>query len=235
MPPKVRRPAARVIARAPRIRRPAAAGAPAPLPAVTKASELPVGIWLDQKPKIFTGQYWGDQAEVAGVVQGIFYKGSEAYVTIEASGTRSEGLLKYLSGRDPRLLTGHVCGDPCGALVWEDSLLHISEVADLGAAPEAWTTNLEAAGGHGAGGNMDELARMRAEADRLLERGERPMEKKEKKRDRGSASSGSKDQGKKTKEGRRKKKKKKGEKLRIKAVKNPEDLFKLTGLDPAAK
>ena len=70
------------------------------------------------------GDYWEGAADVCGQVTGSLVEGDQGYLKIRGTGTKSEAVLKYLTGSRSREFHLHLCGNPCGAKVWRDGLLH---------------------------------------------------------------------------------------------------------------
>ena len=243
MPPKrVGRPAAKVRARAkaapkaapkrapraPRLRpgvrrRPAAAVGGGKVE--VKLRELGVEALLKTGPLEVKGRYWEAEILLAGSPVSVEQADGEIYVILQVTGTKSENLLRYLSGTTTKRIKLHLCKDPCGALVWSDDLVHLVEACQGGAA-EDWVENAKEVRDPAFPKDEDQLAALREEARQEgLELGRReadrarsrsPARKKEKKKD-------------KDEEARRSKNIKEMKARPRKAV---EALFGATGLDP---
>lgn len=141
---RVRRPMAMVKAaakaRAPRIRRPAAAPAMAPPPkrlvdlSIPDLGKLNV-IWLVK------AKYYGKEVDLVAKVTNVSIEGGQVYLVAEGCGTRDDGVLRMLSGRDDRQVYIHVCGADCSALVTDENLFHGTEFVEVELNTEPWFTN----------------------------------------------------------------------------------------------
>ena len=220
MAPKLARPAA-AVGRAPRRavrRRPAAQVAPPAGeswkgPQEVKLEEYPEGTKVAVK-----GRFWEAEVEVAGEVTGARIEKGEKFLHLKAQGTKSESLLRSLTGASSRHLDLHLCQVPCQSLTWRDGLVHLSGVRKTQGALEDWMDNL---GEPPVEREEEDLnAELRAEAEEarigLMKEAKNPKEK----------ASGSKDK-------KEKKEKKEKRKIRGSAGKKELDqLFGGTALDP---
>lgn len=236
----LRRPAARVP-----VRRPAARGvdrAPARGVEVAKegspeevresfergdlvaAADFPVGaftanVWIESS----TANYCGEVCEVAGRVEKVTLEGGVAEAVLAATGTKSENLLKFLTGHSSGRLRAHLCSRECDQLRTNPDLVHIKSFKKVNPEGEkGWRENLVA---------VDEAGNLRREM-REVERdreekspAEVSSDRKEKKRGKTK---------KKAKESGKKKKKKKigGKSI---AKKDLKVVYEGTGLDPEMK
>ena len=217
MPPKVRRPAA--AGNGVR-RRPAARVRGVEAPEWTKAEEVKLEQCPAGQSLVLEGEYWEAKIDLAGVVVGARVEGTQRYLRLRATGTRSEVLLKSISGSRHRELDIHLCGDPCDSKTWSDGLVHALRIKKAPTEREDWFDNL---------GEMrveeameeDQNAELRREA----EKARLALEGREQKRQEAA-------------EGldlEKRKKKKKKESKRLKASSAKKDLslvFGGTGLDP---
>ena len=206
MPPKVLyRPAARGkaaprpkgAARARGIRRPAA------LEGKEKGFEdfgevrigsIPPGDLLTCGKIFFTEViYWKEATSAVGTIEPLKREEGELWATVKIDGTKSEHLLRYLSGVPERTVQGHLCSVECGQELTSDNVVHLVKGKKLEEGDKAdWMTNLLAAGRV----DEDELAGIRQEAEDLRSpspgQGEgakksksKKAEKKEKKKEEG--------------------------------------------------
>ena len=142
----------------------------------------------------------------------------------EGVGTRSENLLRYLSGSVDKKVYLHLCEKPCKNLVWEDGVIHVEKAVKKAGEPEAWMSNCKEMGGAPPG--ADELGALRRDAELLAEEeekedGKEKKSKKEKKEARKEKKEGG--------EGGKEKKSKKNLKgLKIRAKKGQEEVFSST-------
>lgn len=262
MPPKVRRPAAQVKAkakagvRAPRrgalrgLRRPGASPR-GDTPLVEEsieekwmrseevdASKLPVGCLGEGKSLVFRGTYWGGEVRVCGSLVGINPLPDRSLeLKVKAEGTTHEGLLKWVTGHKEEVLKVHMCGTTCGNKVEADGLVH-SQTVRLRKieGEEGWLDNLKE--------ESDELRRLREAGEALGPPGvAEAMDKKEKSKEETEKAKKKKKE-KKTETtsdsssaGGRKKKKKRKKKAgdKVEGQKTLDAAFKNTGLDPDPK
>ena len=172
-------------------------------------------------------RFWDEEVELIGKVVELKRKDTGREVTLKASGTPAESLLRALSGVPSKHIRVHLCPDPCPALVWEEGYLHCSQLKEADREAVGWSQNLEAAVEKE---DDDELKQLRSSIEDLRHRGKGvggAAEKREK-RDKSPGASGDEDQ-------RKKKKRRKKEASRIQAKKSLESLFSTTGLDPKAE
>ena len=219
-PKRARRPAAANPKRQPRLRRPAA-NVPPPDP-WKKSKDIGLDTFSAGSFVVAQGTYWEGAAEVAGWIQGAELEGSKKYLKVSASGTRSDVLLKYLSGC--RELYLRLCPEPCDSKVWRDDLFHVEKIRMIpeGDAKEGWMENLGEPPRAPDGEDMNEKLRQEAEAERLRLLGEG---------DRGRGDGDPKEDAKK----KEKKEKKEKEKKSIRSSagkKGLQEVYGGTGLDP---
>jgi hypothetical protein len=175
MPPKlVRRPAARVKA-APKaggllrrgvLRRPAVAQED-PQEAFESGKEVTAGS-IDPAPLLTCGRvwctdlvYWKETTQCVGRFRSLRYEEGEAWMDIEVEGTKSEHLLKYLSGIKQGKIQGHICPEGCSQEISGDSIVHVLKVKKLEEKDAlGWMGNLLAVGRD----PPDELDLLRQEA-----------------------------------------------------------------------
>ena len=237
MPPKakvaLRRPAARVRGA---LRRPAGA----------EAVERPPGhqqtlydLSMAELAKlqhilIKKGRYYEQDVDVVGKLVGVRVTDGEVFIDLEATGTKDERLLRALTGRQDRKLVVHVCPPDCGAQVSDEALVHARAFEQVTSTQEPWFSNLVRVRER-EDGEVDEMADLRTEAEklRLLKEGRReesPKGKKAKKKKKEEKEKEAKDE---------KKAKKRSASSGSDAVevgqKPLADLFAGTGLDPSAK
>lgn len=200
---------------------------PASAPAVGERERSPkevgVGEWLSSGLLVFEGHYWDEKVIVAGKVEGFETRGEEGFLRVVAQGTQSETLLKYLGGASERRLWVHLCGAPCEALIWEDGVIHITQWRKAPEPLEPWMTNLlEVRAG---AAEADELARLRAEAQKAEDKIPRKEDVEEK------------DKRSKPRKRKRSRRRKSSEtrsrtrKMRVRPQKKAEELYKDTGMD----
>ena len=165
MPPK-RRPAAAVVRRGV-LRRPAGAPVAAERGWQTAgevdSDTLLAWPWIHMK-----GRFWDEDVELIGKILEVKRRDSGREVTMKASGTPTESLLKALTGIPSRQLRVHLCGDPCEALVWDEAYVHCSQVREAQRPEVGWSQNLEAAAGKD---EEDELKMLRTSVEELREKG----------------------------------------------------------------
>eukprot|EP00435_Cladocopium_sp_Y103_P014625 s2655_g3.t1 len=122
--------------------------------------------------------YWKEVTQCVGVCKGLQKTGGEWWVDLQVEGTRSEHLLRYLSGVPGRQIRGHLCTDECSQETSGDDFLHIKLVKKLkDTEEEEWMRNLLGAGRDPA----DELAELRDEAEGDIKDADRREGKKTKK------------------------------------------------------
>lgn len=181
MPPKVaRRPAARLAAvakaRLAPLRRPAAVEKD-PQQRFLDSEEVKSGdvipshllscgrVWC-------TGvSYWKEQTQCVGEFKSLRIEEGETWLDLTVSGTKSEHLLKHLTGVPGRKVRAHLCGSSCSQELTANDLIHVLKLKKLTAEEEEeWMKNLLVAGREPA----DELEVLRREARRAG--GESPVE-----------------------------------------------------------
>ena len=167
--------------------------------------------------------YYGKTSPVAGRITGIKSEGDEIYFDLKASGTKSEELLRILSGRADKKLTVHSCGSECQGLLTDELLVHAREFEEVELGRVPWLTNLMQAAEDRQ--EEDELAQLRLEQQRL-EAEKKRMEKKERLKDKKQKRREEKE------EGRRDKSPKEEREEELYGQKDLDAIFKGTGLDP---
>ena len=189
-----------------------------------KSGEVDTDTLLGWPWAYIQGRFWDEDVELIGKVLEVKMKDSGRELTMTASGTPTESLLKALTGIPSRQLRVHLCGDPCEALVWDEAYVHCSQLQEAQRAEIGWSQNLEAAGGRE---EEDELHQLRKSVEELRGKGKGvggPVTK-ERKRSRSPGTSGD-------EEAKKKKKRRKKDALKIQGKKGLESLFSSTGLDP---
>ena len=175
---------------------------------------------------LIRGAYWDADVVLVGRAVGAEIPDGTRYLRVAVSGTKSEALLRYLSGVADKRLLVHLCGPACPSRTWQDGVVHGEKVSQWTAAQEDWMTNCQVVAPDPPLRGEDELEEMRREAARAggtpgapLEgeggRVAKEAEKKEKK-----------------KEKEKEKKKKDRKPVKVKGKKDLEDVFGATGLDP---
>ena len=106
-------------------------------PRDARIGQYPAGLSV-----VVEGEYWEGASDLCGLGVGAVLDGYQHYLKLRATGTHSEVLLKFLSGSPSREVQVHLCGDPRGAWVWKDGLLHASKIREVKGAREAWMDNL---------------------------------------------------------------------------------------------
>ena len=122
---------------------------------------------------IVEGRYWEAPCLVAGVVNGLNFRGEDRKLRLLVTGTQTESLLKAVAGRCKEMEV-HLCSQPCENQVWNNSLLRGERLRVQSDPVEEWWTNLEDARGRGAGvqeehDTGDQLAKLRTEMKRVVE------------------------------------------------------------------
>jgi hypothetical protein len=130
--------------------------------------------------------YYHQEVDVAGKLEGVRVNDGNLFVDIEATGTKDEKLLRALTSKKGKRLSLHVCPPECGAQLTDEFLAHAREYEPIDLAKQPWFTNLVSVGG-GEGGEADELAEMRQDAEKHRgaaegRREESPRNKKEKRK-----------------------------------------------------
>lgn len=170
---------------------------------------------------VVEGEYWEGASDLCGLVVGAVLDGYQHYLKLRATGTHSEVLLKFLSGSPSREVQVHLCGDPRGAWVWKDGLLHASKIREVKGAREAWMDNLGVIAPEVMGEDENAELRREAEAARL------DLKRLEEEKRQGLVAEAEKK--------KKKLKKKKKEEKRVRGSdgkKDPKVVFAGTGLDP---
>ena len=188
------------------------------------------GVGVEELLKIkilrIKGRYWEAEVEVAGKPCGIEHYEGEPYLNLKVEGTKSESVLRYLSGQVQKGMRVHLCPNPCTGLVWQDDLIHLDKAYKWIKEAEEWMTNSRPVVPEEGPEENDELRLLRREARGVG--AEAPGRKEERQRSR-SRKKKKKEQEKEESEESRKKKKKE---LKVKGKKEPAVIFGQTGLDP---
>ena len=242
--PLLRRPAAQMV----RLRRPAA----------NLAEGVAGDNMEDLSPAILGGLgfvhlhdavYYGRKVQLAGTILGLRVDQGENFADFKVSGTKDDVLLRILSGKKDRLVTVHLCAAGCQDILTGETLIHGKTYRAIDKDKEAWFSNLEAVA-EDITYPEDEMAKLRKELEKAkaeakgVEETPIPSEeedgkkKKKKKKKRKKSRSKEKKKDKKTDKEEKKKKKKEASSsssLDEGGKKDPEALFKGTGLDPEKK
>ena len=139
------------------------------------------------------GMYYQQETDLVGRAEGVRVQEGNVFVDMEATGTRSEALLKAVTGKQGRRVSLHFCPPGCNALLTDEFLLHAKEFEEVDHRAQDWFTNLVVVAPR-AEGEQDELRSMRADAERRKEelegRGDKsPKAKKDKRRRNGPTES----------------------------------------------
>lgn len=87
--------------------------------------------------------YWKEETQCVGVCTRLQRDAGEWWTDIKVAGTKSEHLLKYLSGVDSRQIQGHLCQEGCAQETSGDDFIHIKKVRKLkDSEEEEWMKNL---------------------------------------------------------------------------------------------
>lgn len=180
--------------------------------------------------EICEGSYWTEECPAVVRVERLSLLSTGRYVVGAVTGTKSETLLRYLSGETDKTVSVHLCQEGCtGELVGERDL-HARTVRHLGAEfNELWQSNLTPVADE-----SDELMGLRKKLATVAEQDKQKAEEKD------EAGKGKKSEEKKARRGRsetsstsRRKKKKKRRKIKADGTKKRKDLYSNTGLDPS--
>eukprot|EP00435_Cladocopium_sp_Y103_P074321 s689_g48.t1 len=121
--------------------------------------------------EVLKGSYWEAQIQAALRVKEVAIRGKELFLKCQVLGTQNEGLLRAASGREDRRMEAHLCPEECTGGPHQEGVLHVKRFRKLGAAREAWMSNLMAEEPQreapGMGG--DELAELREDMERRQE------------------------------------------------------------------
>ena len=143
---------------------------------------------------LVSGYYWESEIDLCGVVKGGRIEGLDKYLRLQVLGTRSEALLKYITGTPDRVADLYLCPAPYPSLVWRDGVIHGTKIKEAGTINEDWMDNLGILPRGGEEQDQNEALRREAgeeEARRKILEGDRKdkkekepkeKEKKEKKR-----------------------------------------------------
>jgi hypothetical protein len=86
--------------------------------------------------------YWKEETQCVGVCTRLQRDAGEWWTDIKVAGTKSEHLLKYLSGVDSRQIQGHLCQEGCAQETSGDDFIHIKKVRKLkDSEEEEWMKN----------------------------------------------------------------------------------------------
>eukprot|EP00438_Fugacium_kawagutii_P000699 Skav220040 [mRNA] locus=scaffold2981:259455:271618:+ [translate_table: standard] len=171
---------------------------------------------------VVKGSYWDSEVSVCGFPRGLHQEGEEYYVKLEVEGTQSEDILRYVTGRRDRQIWIHLCEKPCSARVWKDGIIHVESTRKVKGPEEDWMSNVaKIAPGH-VEEEVDELVRLREEAEAAPALGVTPAGREEAVK-------------KKEKENKKKKEKKTKEasEKKPKGKKGLEEVYGGTGMDPS--
>ena len=202
------------------LKRPGSAGGPAERVEDPAKPSLSLDQLLSGKLLVIEGLYWEGTATIAGKGIDISKTGSGHFLKVEVTGTSSASLLTYLTGRQPRHLSVHLCSDPCEEKIWRDGLMHLVKAQIWDKEEEDWMSNLkEVRIDSGEAPPGDELAGLRREAAELRDKKKKKSRSPSRKR--------------KDKERRLDvDEEMKSKDYKIKAKKKLEDVLGMTGLDP---
>ena len=179
------------------------------------------GDWWESKKS----SYQGAACEWAGKVVRCVIEGGEAEAEVHLSGTQTEALLRFGSGKNPAEVRVHLCGQSCDGSRTNPNLLHCRALRKISEESEkTWQLNLTPG---------DDLAALREAHDAWKEHQQPPGREAEKVES--SESSGTKKKKKKKKKKKDKEKAKKKYGGRTRARKKAGDLYQGTGLDPDPK
>lgn len=122
---------------------------------------------------VIEGKYWEAPCIVAGVVNGLNFRGGDKKLRVLVTGTQTESLLKAVGGRCQEMEV-HLCSQPCESQVWNNSLVHVERLKVQSEPVEAWCTNLEDARGRGLAAVEepeagDQLVKLRKEMKKVIE------------------------------------------------------------------
>lgn len=169
--------------------------------------------------------YYGRTVHVAGHLVALHTKADQLYAELKVTGTKDEELLRVLSGKRPRHLSVHLCGEDCSQAVTDEDLIHSKTFQTIDLKRLPWLTSLEDVREEVEG--EDELAKLRAEQERREKlAGDRAGEPKEKKRKKEEKRQG---------EGRVEESPKKDSEELEAGQKELKAVFSNTGMDPDAK
>eukprot|EP00438_Fugacium_kawagutii_P005608 Skav201437 [mRNA] locus=scaffold201:440319:446233:- [translate_table: standard] len=197
------------------------------------------------------GTYFTKKVNFAGVVRGVDIVGGEAHFRVLLLGTQSEDLLKKHTENPHETFQVHRCPPTCSQELVGDRVIHAVKVRKMldARVEEGWVRNLEKPAIDVTG--EDELAHLRARGDALREQPAGSQEKaKEKSKKKEKKEKEKKEKEKKKKKGKRKSKEvenekakaaesssstakslKNGNRSKSASVKDPQVLFRGTGLD----
>lgn len=139
MAPKVRRGALRPAASPRGLRRPAARGDGDQVNAEGEAVKRRLRD-LDPRNLLKVGAvcleeatYYGKTCPIAGHFKSFRSEEEEIFLELEATGTKHEEMLRWLSGRPDRRVTVHVCQEGCHGKLTDEFLIHAEafEAVDL--------------------------------------------------------------------------------------------------------
>eukprot|EP00435_Cladocopium_sp_Y103_P041871 s1760_g11.t1 len=170
------------------------------------------------------GIYYGKTVAIAGVFQSFRSEGDQTFANLKVCGTKSEELLRLLTGKADKLVTIHLCDKECPCLVTDETLIHAEEFEEVDLNRVPWLTNLKGVGELPP--EEDELQRLREEQARMeaeKKADERRKDKKEKRKKKKEE----KEEGRVSKSPR-----KDSEALEV-GQKSLEAVFRDTGMDPS--
>jgi hypothetical protein len=201
------------------LKRPGSAGGPAERVEDPAKPSLSLDQLLSGKLLVIEGLYWEGTATIAGKGIDISKTGSGHFLKVEVTGTSSASLLTYLTGRQPRHLSVHLCSDPCEEKIWRDGLMHLVKAQIWDKEEEDWMSNLkEVHIDSGEAPPGDELAGLRREAAELRDKKKKSRSPSRKRKDKERRLDVDEEM--------------KSKDYKIKAKKKLEDVLGMTGLDP---
>eukprot|EP00438_Fugacium_kawagutii_P015635 Skav224368 [mRNA] locus=scaffold4379:25491:27693:- [translate_table: standard] len=107
--------------------------------------------------------YYGKKVDLVGKVLDARLEGGHTFLIMEGCGTRDDGVLRMLSGKEDRKVQVHVCDDRCDGLLTDESLLHGRSFKEVSLGDEGWYSNAVKVPGRREE-DVDELARLREAA-----------------------------------------------------------------------
>ena len=174
----------------PKIRRPAAAGKAALLPArglrkrpaaraeereeaeedPIKAADITVAQCRDLGDiLVMKGSYWEAEVQAVLRVKEVYIRQGGLYLKSEVLGTQNESLLRMASTRPGREVQAHLCPADCTGGPHAEGVIHVHLFRKLGAAREPWMSNMlpEDTRGGPRREEGDDLNELRADMERM--------------------------------------------------------------------
>ena len=107
------------------------------------------------------GHYYHQKVKAAGRVLGVVFDSGRCYLRLALTGTLSENLLKFCTGRPGGEVRGHVCPEDCNLEEAADDLVHLKKIRKMREekAEDAWVDNLRRVSPMGQ--EVDELNQLR--------------------------------------------------------------------------